>query len=265
MAAGMASIRFDVDLVGSSAATGQRAGFVLFAGFLLSFAFIRFSTRMIRAQVSWWPGNIETKGGLHIHHLVFGIVLLMVSGFLAFALAPGSPWLEILAGLFGIGAGLTIDEFALWLHLEDVYWKEQGRQSVDAAIFACLFAGLMMLGLTPFDVHEAGSTAGLVAVLCLHLGTALITIAKGKIILGLVGVFIPGVSLVTAIRLAKPGSPWARRRYRDKPEKLAEARARAERMRARQDRLTDLIGGKPEPDAPPAAPQEPDRPVAGPS
>jgi hypothetical protein len=258
----MASIRVDFDLLGSSAGTGHRAGFVLFVGFLLSFAFIRFSTRMIRAQVSWWPGNIETKGGLHIHHLVFGIVLLLVSGFLVFALDPPSLWHEALAGLFGIGVGLTIDEFALWLHLQDVYWKEQGRQSVDAAIFAFVFAGLFMLGLSPFDVREADGTASLVAILAVHLLVVLVTIAKGKATMGLVGVFVPGVALITAIRLAKPGSPWARRRYRDKPEKLAEARARAERLRARQDRLTDLIGGKPDPQDGPAAEREPDRPVA---
>ena len=65
-------------------------------------------------------------GGLHIHHLVFGIVLMMVAGFLGFAIQPDSPWLEILAGLFGIGVGLTLDEFALWLYLEDVYWSEEG-------------------------------------------------------------------------------------------------------------------------------------------
>ena len=54
--------------------------------------------------MSWWPGNIET-GGLHIHHLVFGIVLMMVAGFLEFGMQPDSPWLEILAGCSGSGWG----------------------------------------------------------------------------------------------------------------------------------------------------------------
>ena len=76
---------------------------------------------MIRAQVSWWPGNVETSGGLHIHHLVWGILLLMLSGFLGFALSPDA-WMDVLAVLFGIGMGLALDEFALWLRLEDVYW-----------------------------------------------------------------------------------------------------------------------------------------------
>jgi hypothetical protein len=115
--------------INSSAAfdtADQRAGLVLLGAMLLSFGFIRFSTRMIRAEVSWWPGNV-TPGGLHIHHLVFGIVGMIVAGFLEFVLQPASPWLEILAGLFGVGVGLTLDEFALWLHLEDVYWAEEGR------------------------------------------------------------------------------------------------------------------------------------------
>ena len=118
----------------------QRAGLIALAAMLLSFAFIRFSTRMIRAEVSWWPGNV-TPGGLHIHHLVFGIVLMMLAGFLAFAIQPSSPWIEILAGLFGIGVGLTLDEFALWLYLEDVYWSEEGRRSIDAIIVALILGG----------------------------------------------------------------------------------------------------------------------------
>ena len=68
----------------------QRAGLILLGSMLLSFGFIRFSTRMIRAEVSWWPGNV-TPGGLHIHHLVFGIVLMMFSGFLNFVIQPASP------------------------------------------------------------------------------------------------------------------------------------------------------------------------------
>ena len=111
-----------------------RAGLILVGAFLASFLFIRTSARLMRSpKVSWWPGSVETEGGLHVHHLVFGIVLLLVAGF-ALALQPPSPWLEILAAGFGIGAGLTLDEYALWLHLEDVYWSEEGRRSVDAVV-----------------------------------------------------------------------------------------------------------------------------------
>src|SRR3954464_4179591 len=79
----------------------QRAGLILLGSMLLSFGFIRFSTRMIRAEVKWWPGNVA-PGGLHIHHLVFGIVLMMLAGFVNFVIQPASPWFEVLAGLFGV-------------------------------------------------------------------------------------------------------------------------------------------------------------------
>ncbi len=88
---------------------------------------------------------------------MFGIVLLLLSGFLGFALQPESPWIEMLAALFGIGAGLTLDEFALWLYLEDVYWAEEGRQSVDAVIFAAIIGGCLVLGLVPLSVEDSGS------------------------------------------------------------------------------------------------------------
>src|SRR5437763_10622282 len=95
---------------------GQRAGFVLLAAFLVSFLFIRTSARLMRSpKVPWWPGSVTTESGLHLHHLVWGIVLLLLSGFLGFVTKPSSPRTEILAGLFGVGAGLTLDEFALWI------------------------------------------------------------------------------------------------------------------------------------------------------
>src|SRR3954469_20683815 len=111
---------------------------------------------MIRAQVSWWPGNVQTKGGTHIHHLVWGILLLLIFGYLGLAVAPGSPWREVSAILFGIGMGLTLDEFALWLNLEDVYWAEKGRQSIDAVIVATALLTVTLLGLSFWiDVYQA--------------------------------------------------------------------------------------------------------------
>jgi len=119
---------------------GERAGLIVLATTLLSFLLIRVSTRLMRSpKVTWWPGSIKTEGGLHVHHLVFGIVLMLIAGFLL-ALQLGSPGTELAAATFGIGAGLTLDEYALWLHLEDVYWAEEGRRSVDAVIVAALVA-----------------------------------------------------------------------------------------------------------------------------
>ncbi|MDP9189092.1 MAG: hypothetical protein M3O25_07570 [Actinomycetota bacterium] len=230
----------------------QRAGLILLAAMLLSFGFIRFSTRMIRAEVSWWPGNV-TPGGLHIHHLVFGIVLLLVTGFVGFALQPESPWLEVLAALFGIGAGLTLDEFALWLYLEDVYWSEEGRRSVDAVIFAAIIGGALMLGLVPLSSEDTGSVGALLLAISIVVGYCLIAAFKGKVWSTVVGMFVPLVGIVAAIRLARPGSPWAKRRYAAGSAKLAKAERRETRHLRRWKWLQDLIGGVPDRPSPRAA------------
>jgi hypothetical protein len=222
----------------------QRAGLILLGSMLLSFGFIRFSTRMIRAEVSWWPGNV-TPGGLHIHHLVFGIVGMMIAGFLSFVLSPGSPWFEILAGLFGIGVGLTLDEFALWLHLEDVYWAEEGRSSVDAVIFAAIIGGGIVVGFVPLDAGEGGSTLAIVSTVVVDLALCAFVALKGKVSVAVVGMFIPPVAWVGAIRLARPGSWWAKRRYKPGSGKLVKAQARKARHDKRVRRLQDLIGGAP--------------------
>jgi hypothetical protein len=226
---------------------GQRSGFILLGAFLGSFLFIRTSARLIRSpKVTWWPGSVKTKGGLHLHHLVWGICLMMASGFLNFALAPATPWAEILAGAFGIGAGLTLDEFALWVHLEDVYWSQEGRSSLDAVVVAALLGGLIVLGLAPFDLAESGGPIGsLVVGLLIDVALAALAIMKGKPLLGLLGVFVPTFSLVGAVRLATPTSPWARRRYRPGSAKLARSQARFARVRKRRTWLSDRIGGTP--------------------
>jgi len=229
---------------------GQRAGFLLLAGFLVSWLFIRTSARMIRAQVSWWPGNVETSGGLHIHHLVWGIVLLMLCGFLGFALQPDDPWMEVLAVGFGVGMGLTLDEFALWLHLQDVYWADEGRQSVDAVVIALAFGGLVVLGLSPLDMTDREeSTAVIAGLTAVHVAYCVVCILKGKVWIGLIGLFVPLLGFVAMFRLAKPGSPWARRFYGADSRRLARAKARYSRVEARRHRLMDAVAGAPsEPD-----------------
>ena len=225
---------------------GQRAGFLLLAGFLASWLFIRTSARMIRAQVSWWPGNVETSSGLHIHHLVWGILLLMVSGFLGFALQPESPWMDVLAALFGIGLGLTLDEFALWLRLEDVYWSAEGRESVDAVVVALVFGGMIVLGAAPWEVDGAeGSVAAIAAAAAVHTLYCTVCAMKGKVWMTVFGLLIPFVGLVGAIRLAKPGSPWARRFYRDDGRRLARAKERWAKVEKRRHKALDAIAGAP--------------------
>ena len=227
--------------------SGPRAGFVLLASFLVSFLFIRTSARLIRSpKVPWWPGSVKTTSGLHLHHLVWGIVLLLVTGFLGFATAPTSPWDDVLALAFGIGAGLTLDEFALWIHLRDVYWAEEGRASFDAVVVAALLGGLIVLGVSPFDLPNDGASVTTVAVAVLvAVLLSSLAILKGKLLTGLVGIFVPPISLVGVARLAAPDSWWARRRYDPGGRKMARAKVRWERIKARRRRLADALAGAP--------------------
>jgi len=108
--------------------------------FLIMFIFLRGLTYGIRYHLL--PvGNIETSSGLHIHHFVWGIFILLIVGFLGVVLNDPR-WHPWLAMAFGAGAALVIDEFALWLNLKDVYWAKQGRSSVDLAIFVAALLGL---------------------------------------------------------------------------------------------------------------------------
>ncbi len=206
---------------------GKLPAFLFLCAFLGSFAFIRTSAHMIRAQVSWWPGNVEV-GGTHIHHLVWGIITMMLSGWVVIALDPGPPGHEIAAVFFGIGMGLTLDEFALWLELKDVYWSEDGRKSIDAVIVAAIIGGFGVLGLTVWidaadDIAAAiNATVGFWGLLGLIL--AVVNFLKEKFGIGVVGFFLWPVGAIGAARLGRPGSPWARHFYGE--EKLGRAEER---------------------------------------
>jgi hypothetical protein len=216
--------------------------FLILASFLITFALTRFYTRMARVR-GWGSG---TAGDIHLHHMVFGIVFIILAGFLAIALTPSSPWIDILAIFFGIGAALTLDEFALWLHLKDVYWAQEGRSSVDAVIMATLLGGVVVLGMTPVGVDESAS-ADLIAVsVTVAVVASVVSILKGKLYLGIIGLFIPVLAYVAAVRLARPRSPWARWRYARNPKKMAKAVARDVKREARKTRVRDLLGGTPE-------------------
>jgi hypothetical protein len=175
----------------------------------------------------------------------------MVAGFVNFAWDPESPLSEILAAMFGVGVGLTLDEFALWVYLRDVYWAEEGRTSFDAVVVATVFAGLILVGVAPFDVSGAGTTIGsLSIVLVLDLLLSVVVIYKGKPLVGVIGIFVPLVSLVGALRLASPDSRWARRRYgagseAEQSGKLERSRERWQRIEDRRRRITDAVAGAP--------------------
>jgi hypothetical protein len=224
--------------------------FLVLVGFVGSFAFIRMSTRLIRMEVSWWPGNVESESGVHVHHLVFGIFTMMAAGTLGFASFGHSPYAEICAFLFGVGAGLTIDEFALWVYLEDVYWAEEGRSSIDATVIAASLIGLIVIGVNPFEFDKDGE--GIVpAIISALLVIFLVAVCflKGRRLHGVLGIFLAPVALYGACRIGKPDSGWARRRYGERhPKKQAKAEERFHPGR-RTDRFKeafrDLVGGKP--------------------
>lgn len=192
---------------------GELPALLLLISFGATFGITRFVTHSIRSERFPWLGNIEA-GDTHIHHLVWGICLLLVSGLLAVAVQPP---LSVTAIVFGIGAALTLDEFALWLHLDDVYWSEQGRQSIDAVIVFAIVSGFMVLGVYPISFDDSGP--GLVGAISLAISLAIgwtfviVCFLKGKLILGVLGLYVPPIAMVTAFRLARPRSWWARKRY----------------------------------------------------
>ena len=230
--------------------SGRELIFMVLIGVVGSFLFIRLSTRMIRAQVKWWPGNV-TPGGMHIHHVVFGLVFLLIGGIGNFALrGEGRPYRELLALLFGIGIGLVLDEFALILHLEDVYWAEEGRRSLDAVLLSVLLIGLLLIGEVPLGGRSPDDTHWTLAITwTITLFLVVITLLKGKFWTALLGIMIPFFVFVGAIRLARPRSVWSRWRYEARPKRMARAERRDARWHGRIDRIRirtmDFIAGAP--------------------
>lgn len=122
------------------------------ASFVLTFLVTRLITRLIRAGKGPF-GNVRA-GGVHIHHVVPGIVLTVIGGFAAVAGGRHGFGSCAAAVVFGIGAGLVLDEFALILHLDDVYWSEEGRKSVEVVVVTAALGGLLLLGFSPFGVND---------------------------------------------------------------------------------------------------------------
>jgi hypothetical protein len=188
-----------------------------------------------------------SQSGVHLHHLVWGICLMLSTGTLGFALFGRSPALEICAILFGVGAGLTVDEFALWIHLDDVYWAKEGRASIDAAVIAATLMLLVLLGAQPFEVR-GGNPAQIavelvVAALVILLAAA--CFAKQRLAHGVLGLFFFPIAIYGAWRIGKPRSPWARRYYGERKLEKAERRFPQDRRTERlKDSLRDAVGGE---------------------
>jgi hypothetical protein len=126
----------------------HRRLFLASVSFFITFLAVRLLVYSIIHHIG--PFGWVTMGGRHIHHLVWGILLLLLVGYAELAeIGTGSTPLSILASrlisiFYGMGAALTLDEFALWLNLDaQAYWTRQGRESIDAII---LFGALLAIG-----------------------------------------------------------------------------------------------------------------------
>ena len=125
----------------------RRRLFVAAASFFLTFGGVRGVVFCITHQIP--PFHFINVGGRHVHHLVIGIILLLAVGYgwlCDIGVGEGDSSLlasRLMAVLYGVGAALTLDEFALWLNLRDVYWSQEGRASIDAVI---LFGALLAAG-----------------------------------------------------------------------------------------------------------------------
>ncbi|MBP2334034.1 hypothetical protein [Saccharothrix coeruleofusca] len=221
-----------------------------FLGLVLTFVFIRISVRLIRAKVRWWPGNI-TPGGTHIHHVVPGSVFMLLGGVTGLAVPDDQHGLRVAAAaLLGVGAALVLDEFALILHLRDVYWTKDGRLSVDAVFLAVGMTGLLLLGARPLGYEGFFGEGMLLRVLAVlvNLGFAIVALLKGKVWTGLLGLLVLGLPQIGAVRLARPGSPWARWRYPEGSRKLRRAYRREARIRQplirAKIRVQEFISGR---------------------
>ncbi|MET9956362.1 hypothetical protein ABZ135_33115 [Streptomyces sp. NPDC006339] len=229
---------------------GKLPLFLALASFLLTFLATRTVTRLIRAGKG--PFRNVSSGGLHIHHVVPGVVLTVLGGFGAVASGRHGVGSAVFAVVFGIGAGLVLDEFALILHLDDVYWSEDGRKSVEvvvltAALVLLALAGFSPLGVDDMTADERQDRASFLLTLALNFLLVLVTAVKGKFRMAVIGTLIPFVAIVGAVRLARPGSWWSRHLYARRHRARARAEVRAHRHDRRWSRVRrkvqDLIGG----------------------
>jgi hypothetical protein len=216
--------------------------------FIATFVITRIIVRMIRSGRG--PFKDNSVGGVHIHHVVPGIILMIVGGLLAIG-GVGSGWDNAAGVIFGMGLALVLDEFALILHLQDVYWEEEGRLSVDAVF---VLAGVMMLLLiadSPFGITVNDSQShlriGLLVLIAVDLTMAAICAAKGKLGTAVAGIAVPVIAYIGALRIARPDSPWAKRAYGRHPKRMEKSKKRESefdsRWRTKVSKLQDFVAG----------------------
>jgi hypothetical protein len=223
---------------------GREPLLLLLAASLLTFALTRLYTRLARHR-EWGSGRV---GDVHVHHMVLGNVLMLTCGMLVIAFQPTDFGLDLFALGFGVGAAFVLDEFALTVHLRDVYWTPEGRHSIEMSIIWSLLGLLLLTGISPFGIHDQTEIPRIIGfgVVALAIVLSIITCLKGKLTLGLLSIFLPPVGLVASIRLARPGSIWAQLFYG--PDKIARSRERfdpsSSRLEELRHGLADLLGGR---------------------
>jgi hypothetical protein len=135
------------DLQGAAGGVAAGALFLASVGFFTAVLVVRGVT--VAIHYNFGPFHDVSMGGRHIHHLVWGIILLLLSGY-GWLLQVGTgtqdslQWVgRLMSMIYGVAAALTLDEFALWLNLRDVYWQREGRESFEAM---ALFGGVLAIG-----------------------------------------------------------------------------------------------------------------------
>ena len=195
---------------------GRQYLFLVFVGFIGSFGFIRLSARLMRSpRVPWWPGSVVSESGVHLHHLVWGITMMMAAGVISFALLASGWWYEVCAFVFGVGMGLTIDEFALWIYLDDVYWSREGRSSIDASVIAVAFMGLILVGGFSINIDAPApfNVLGTAFVVAVILALSIVCFLKQRVFHGAIGLLVPPIAIygtVVSASRTHPGSALLR-------------------------------------------------------
>ena len=237
---------------------GKEPLFVLLVSFIIAFAMTRGYTRLARTR-GWGSSNV---GGVHLHHVVPGIIMVLLGGLVSFTRYADSGIVAVIAAiLFGVGAAFVLDEFALIFHLKDVYWSREGRSSIDATIIGVMAALLLLVSSAPFGEDDASATeprSVVFAILAVTVLFAIATILKGKYFLGTLAIFFPPAGIVGVWRLAKPWSPWAHlfydpdrvhhdfaKRHRQKKLDRAWRRYETSRLGRFENWFLNLIGGTP--------------------
>ncbi|HLH45564.1 MAG TPA: hypothetical protein VKV25_00310 [Acidimicrobiales bacterium] len=122
----------------------RQSAVVSWLAFSTTFATVRAVTYSIRSGRG--PFHNVTPGGLHLHHYLWGILMVLGVGGVAIRGEDRMRRHPLTASAYGAGSALIVDEFALLLDLRDVYWAKEGRWSVDLGVGVVAAAGLVLEG-----------------------------------------------------------------------------------------------------------------------